>query len=187
MSYLCRVSIRCCGAGWKKLLYRTKPEDIAKLQVRKTGGQMVPLGTLVKADHSMGTLRVDRYNMFPAVRILGEGAPGVSSGQALHTMENLARKRCRQAWATNGRAWRTRKKRWADKVYLVFGMAVLIVVLILAAQYESWVDPIAVVTVVPLAVLGAVVGLMLQGMDHNLYTQVGLVLLAGLSAKTRSS
>jgi hydrophobe/amphiphile efflux-1 (HAE1) family protein len=176
------------GRTWQVMVqaegvYRSKPGDIAKLQVRNTEGQMVPLGTLVKADYSLGPLRVDRYNMFPAVRILGEGAPGVSSGQALRTMENLATEVLPPGMSYEWTGMAYQEKKVGGQVFLVFGMAVLIVVLILAAQYESWVDPIAVVTVVPLAVLGAVVGLMLRGMDNNLYTQVGLVLLVGLSAK----
>lgn len=163
--------------------YRSSPEDIARLQVRNLEGQMVPLGTLAKVRYSLGPLRIDRYNMFPAVRILGEPAAGVSSGQALKAMENVAKDNlplgAEYEWT--GMAYQEQKV--GGQAYMVFGLAIFIVVLILAAQYENWIDPIAVVAVVPLAVLGAVTGLMVRGMDNNLYTQVGLVLLVGLSAK----
>ncbi len=163
--------------------YRVDPKDIAQLQVRNLKGEMVPLGTLVKVDHSLTPLRIDRYNMFPAVRLLGEGAPGVSSGQALQTMENLAAEILPPGTGYEWTGMAYQEKKVGSQVIMVLAMAVLVVVLILAALYESWIDPIAVVTIVPLAVLGAIIGLTLRGMDNNLYTQVGLVLLVGLSAK----
>ncbi|MGB6064813.1 MAG: multidrug efflux RND transporter permease subunit [Desulfomonilaceae bacterium] len=163
--------------------YRADPKDIAQLQVRNLKGEMVPLGTLVKVDYSLTPLRIDRYNMFPAVRLLGEGAPGVSSGQALQAMENLAAEILPPGTGYEWTGMAYQEKKVGGQVFMVLAMAVLIVVLILAALYESWIDPIAVVTIVPLAVLGAIIGLTIRGMDNNLYTQVGLVLLVGLSAK----
>ncbi|MFH0959487.1 MAG: efflux RND transporter permease subunit, partial [Pseudomonadota bacterium] len=163
--------------------HRSTAGDIARLQVRNLEGQMVPLGTLAKIRYSLGPLRIDRYNMFSAIRILGEPAEGISSGQALKAMENLAEENLPigAGYEWTGMAYQEIKA--SGKVYMVFGMAIFIVVLILAAQYENWIDPIAVVAVVPLAVLGAVTGLLARGMDNNIYTQVGLVLLVGLSAK----
>jgi HAE1 family hydrophobic/amphiphilic exporter-1 len=163
--------------------FRASPEDIERLQVRNLSGEMVPLGTLIKAYFKVAPIRIDRYNMFPAIRLIGDSAPGVSSGQALKTMENLAAQilPAGMSYEWTGMAYQEAKV--SGQIFMVFGMAVLIVVLILAAQYESWVDPVAVVSVVPLAVLGAVTGLTLRGMDNNLYTQVGLVLLVGLSSK----
>ncbi|MFH0824391.1 MAG: multidrug efflux RND transporter permease subunit [Pseudomonadota bacterium] len=164
-------------------MFRADPDDIKRLQVRNIDGDMVPIGTLAKVDYNLGPLRIDRYNMFPAVHIMGEPAPGVSSGQALETMEDLAKQYLPPGAAYEWTGMAYQEKQVGGQVYMVFGMAILMVVLILAAQYESWVDPIAVVTVVPIAVLGAVIGLTIRGMDNNLYTQVGLVLLVGLSAK----
>ncbi len=176
------------GRTWQVMVqadakHRSTAGDIARLQVRNLEGQMVPLGTLAKIRYSLGPLRIDRYNMFSAVRILGEPADGVSSGQALKAMENLAQENLPigAGYEWSGMAYQEMKA--GGKVFMVFGMAIFIVVLILAAQYENWVDPIAVVAVVPLAVLGAITGLLVRGMDNNLYTQVGLVLLVGLSAK----
>jgi hydrophobic/amphiphilic exporter-1 (mainly G- bacteria), HAE1 family len=164
-------------------MFRSNPEDIRRLQVRNLDGEMVPIGTLAKVEYKLGPLRIDRYNMYPSIHIMGQGAPGVSSGQALQTMEHLAARNLPQGTRYEWTGMAYQEKLVGGQVYMVFGMAILMVVLILAAQYESWKDPIAVVAVVPLAVLGAVIGLTVRGMDNNLYTQVGLVLLVGLAAK----
>lgn len=176
------------GRTWQVMVqadakYRSSPSDIARLQVRNIEGQMVPMGTLAKIRYSLGPLRIDRYNMFPAIRILGGPGEGVSSGQALMAMENIADEVLPVGAGYEWTGMAYQEKRIGGQIYMVFGMAIFIVILILAAQYENWIDPIAVIAVVPLAVLGAVVGLMIRGMDNNLYTQVGLVLLVGLSAK----
>ncbi len=164
-------------------LFRSRPEDIKNLQVRNSDGHMLPLGTLIKADYSSSPLRIDRYNMFPAIRVIGEPAIGSSSGQAIQAMEALAAENLPSGTGYEWTGVAYQQKKIGGQVYLVFVLAVLIVVMILAAQYESWIDPIAVITVVPLAALGAVIGLALRGLDNSLYTQVGLVLLVGLSAK----
>ncbi|MDQ7782035.1 MAG: multidrug efflux RND transporter permease subunit [Desulfomonilaceae bacterium] len=163
--------------------FRTDPEDIKKLQVRNNRGEMVPIGTLAQVDLSTAPLRIDRYNMYPAIRVVGEGAPGVSSGQVMTAMENLAEENLPPGTGYEWTGVAFQQKKIGGQVFLVFAMAVLVVVMILAAQYETWIDPIAVVMVVPLAVLGAVIGLTIRGLDNSLYTQVGLVLLVGLSAK----
>ncbi len=144
---------------------------------------MVPIGTLATVKYSLSPLRIDRYNMYPAVHIMGGGAPGVSSGQALEAMEILAAQDLPPGTSYEWTGMAYQEKLVGGQVYMVFGMAILMVVLILAAQYQSWTDPIAVVAVVPLAALGAVIGLTIRGMDNNIYTQVGLVLLVGLAAK----
>jgi hydrophobic/amphiphilic exporter-1 (mainly G- bacteria), HAE1 family len=164
-------------------MFRSGPEDIKRLQVRNQDGEMVPIGTLARVEYSLGPLRIDRYNMYPAIHLMGGGAPGVSSGQALQAMEELAQRDLPPGTGYEWTGMAYQEKLVGGQVYMVFGMAILMVILILAAQYESWRDPIAVVAVVPLAVLGAVVGLTVRGLDNNLYTQVGLVLLVGLSAK----
>lgn len=164
-------------------LYRSSTDDIKTLQVRNLEGKMVPIGTLVKVDYSSGPLRVDRYNMFPSIRLVGQGSPGVSSGQVMQAMEDLAAKNLPSGAGYEWTGVAYQQKRIGGQVVWVFAMAILVVVMILAAQYENWIDPLAVVAVVPLAVLGAVVGLSIRGLDNSLYTQVGLVLLVGLSAK----
>ncbi len=163
--------------------YRARTEDIRRLEVRNQEGQMVPIGTLAKVRYATGPLRIDRYNMYPAIRVIGQAAPGVSSGQAMNAMEDLAAANLPSGTGYEWTGMAYQQKRIGGQVYMVFALAVMVVIMILAAQYESWIDPVAVVTVVPLAVLGAVIGLTLRGLDNSLYTQVGLVLLVGLSAK----
>ena len=163
--------------------FRMRPKDIETLQVRNLEGKMVPLGTIVKVADDLGPQRVDRFNMFPAARVFGETAPGVSSGRALELMEQLAATHLPYGMGYEWTGMAYQEKKTSGQMGLVVGLAVLVVVLILAAQYESWVDPAAVVLIVPLAVLGAVAALMIRSLDNNLYTQVGLVLLVGLAAK----
>jgi hydrophobe/amphiphile efflux-1 (HAE1) family protein len=164
-------------------MYRTKPDDITRLWVRNATGKMVPLGTLVKVEDALGPQRIDRYNMFPSARISGNPAPGISSGQALNMMEQIADTKLPQSMGYGWTGMSYQEKEAGSQAIVVFALAVVVVILILAAQYESWTDPFAVVLIVPLAILGAVVALIVRHMDNNLYTQVGLVLLVGLSAK----
>ncbi len=164
-------------------MFRSKPEDIARLQVRNSSGKMVPLGAMSKVDYSLGPLKVDRYNLYPTAKIMGNPAPGYSSGQALNEMDSLAKAALPVGMGYEWTAMAFQEKKAGGQAVLVFGLAIAVVLLILAAQYESWADPLAVVLVVPMAVLGAVVGLVIRQMDNNIYTQVGLVLLVGLSAK----
>lgn len=163
--------------------FRMRPLDIGRLQVRNTDGQMVPLGTIVKVEDSLGPQRIDRYNMYPSVRVIGEPVAGVSSGTALQVMEQIAEAKLPPGIGFEWTGVAYQEKKVKGQMGLVIGLAALVVVLILAAQYESWLDPLAVVLMVPLAVLGAVVALLVRQLDNNLYTQVGLVLLVGLAAK----
>jgi HAE1 family hydrophobic/amphiphilic exporter-1 len=163
--------------------FRRTPEDISQLYVRNTDGKMIPLGTIVKARYEIAPMRVDRYNLFPTAKVLGEPAQGYSSGQALGTMEKLATNVLPPGMSFEWTNMAYQEKKSAGKGTIVFVVAIFVVVLILAALYESWADPIAVVLIVPLAVLGSAVGLLIAGLDNNVYTQVGLVLLVGLSAK----
>jgi len=163
--------------------FRRNPEDISPLFLRNNDGKMIPLGTLVKAVYDVGPMRVDRYNLFPTSKILGENAPGYSSGQALGVMEQLAAKVLPPGMPFEWTNMVYEEKKAAGKASITFLAALLVVILILAALYESWADPIAVILIVPLAVLGASAGLLIGGMVNNFYTQVGLVLLVGLSAK----
>jgi hydrophobe/amphiphile efflux-1 (HAE1) family protein len=164
-------------------MFRRNPSDISRLFVRNTEGEMIPLGTVVNAKYEVGPMRVDRYNLFPTAKIIGGPAPGYSSGQALEVMEQLAAKELPQGMSYEWTNMAYQEKAASGKAGITFIAAIIAVILILAAQYESWTDPIAVVLVVPLAVLGATAGLLIAGLDNNIYTQVGLVLLVGLSAK----
>jgi hydrophobic/amphiphilic exporter-1 (mainly G- bacteria), HAE1 family len=163
--------------------FRSKPDDIARLQVRNRDGQMIPLGALAKIEDTLGPLKVDRYNLYPSAKVMGGPAPGYSSGQALQTMEGLARASLPVGMGYEWTAMAFQQQKAGSQAIVVFGLAIVVVLLILAAQYESWADPFSVVLVVPMAVLGAVIALVVRHMDNNVYTQVGLVLLVGLSAK----
>jgi HAE1 family hydrophobic/amphiphilic exporter-1 len=164
-------------------MFRRTPEDISQLFVRNSEGKMIPLGTIINARYEVGPMRVDRYNLFPTSKVMGENAPGYSSGQALGIMEQLATKVLPPGMAFEWTNMAYQEKKAAGKATITFIAAILVVILILAAMYESWADPIAVILIVPLAVLGAAAGLLIGGMDNNVYTQVGLVLLVGLAAK----
>ena len=163
--------------------FRADPEDIAKLKTRSASGAMVPLGSLVDIRRTTGPDRVVRYNMFPAAEINGDTAPGFSSGQAIATMEGLARK-----VLPSGMSFE-----WTDLTYqqviagntalFIFPLCVLFVFLLLAAQYESWVLPLAIILIVPMCLLCAIAGIWLRGMDNNILTQVGFVVLVGLACK----
>ena len=163
--------------------FRSKPEDILRLQVRNKDGKMLPLGAMATVRDSVGPLKVDRYNLYASAKVMGAPAPGYSSGQALNSMEKLAKIKLPVGMGYEWTAMAYQEKKTGNQAVVVFGLAILVVLLILAAQYESWADPFSVVLVVPMAVLGAVIALLIRHMDNNIYTQVGLVLLVGLSAK----
>jgi hydrophobic/amphiphilic exporter-1 (mainly G- bacteria), HAE1 family len=163
--------------------FRYRPDQIALLQVRTTKGDMVPLGSLLKVKESMGPERVIRYNLYPAASLNGAGAAGVSSGEAMALVEDMIAHKRPQGIGFEWTALSFQERRAAGTAGLVFALALTVVYLILAALYESWITPLAVILSIPLAVLGAMLGLLSRGMDNNIYTQVGLVLLVGLGAK----
>jgi HAE1 family hydrophobic/amphiphilic exporter-1 len=163
--------------------FRSSPEDIKRLDVRKPDGSMVPLGSLMNIRESMGADRVIRYNIFPAAVVQGQPAPGISSGEALKVVESMAEAKLPPGTTYEWTALSYQEKLVGNQAIIVFAMALLVVYLILAALYESWFIPLSVIFSIPLAVLGAMGGLMYRGMDNNIYTQVGLVLLVGLGAK----
>jgi hydrophobe/amphiphile efflux-1 (HAE1) family protein len=157
--------------------------DIGQLQVRSSFGEMVPLSSLATLRNDSGPARVVRYNMFPAVELQGQAAPGVSSGDALATMEQLAAKTLPQGMGFEWTGLAFQEKAAGSSSTLIFLVAVLFVFLVLAAQYEALTLPLAVILIVPMCILAALFGVMLRGMDNNILTQVGLVVLVGLAAK----
>jgi multidrug efflux pump len=165
--------------------YRMKIEDIGNLEVRNGKGERVPLRTLVEVTADSGPAIVNHYNLFPSAEINGNTAPGVSSGQAIAIMDNLGKT---ELPSTMGFEWTelTYQQLLADKdpfTKLAFPLAVVFVVLVLAAQYESLTLPLAIVLIVPMCLLAAITGLWLMKMDNNIFTQIGLVVLIGLAAK----
>ena len=163
--------------------FRVKPEDIRQLDVRNDAGDMVPLGTLVTVDEILGPQTVLRYNLFPSASITGEAAAGYSSGQALNLMEQLADTKLPSAMGFEWTGMSYQEKQVGSEAILVFALAIVLVFLVLAAQYESWAMPAAVILVVPLALLGTIGALVAREFDNNVYTQIGIVLLIGLASK----
>jgi HAE1 family hydrophobic/amphiphilic exporter-1 len=163
--------------------FRVDQQDINRLRVRSSTGALVPLGTLVEMREITGPDLVQRYNMYTSVPLQGNAAPGVSSGTALDIMEQLARETLPQGMSFEWTELAYQERQTGSTATLIFGLSVLFVFLVLAAQYESWSLPLAIILVVPMAVLSALVGVMLRGMDNNILTQIGLVVLVGLAAK----
>ena len=163
--------------------FRIEARDIRSLEVRNAAGEMVPIGTLVSVDRIIGPQTILRYNLYPAASITGAAAPGNSSGQALNLMEQLASQKLPSSMGFEWTGMSYQEKQVGSEAIMVFALAIVLVFLVLAAQYESWSNPAAVIMVVPLAVLGTVVALLMKGTANNVYTQVGVVLLIGMASK----
>ncbi len=163
--------------------YRLSPEDIQSLYVRNKREEMVPLGTLLKVQRMLGSELVTRYNLYPAAPVFGASAPGFSSGQALNLMEQVAKHTLPQGMSSDWTATAYQEKQVGSQAYFIYVLAIVLVFLVLAAQYESWTNPAAVILVVPMALVGVILALIIRGFDNNLYTQVGLVLMIALASK----
>lgn len=164
--------------------FRARTADIRRLEVRNNSGQMIPLGTLVSVDKTLGPQLINRYNMYPAAAINGSAASGYSSGEALTLMEQMAKAKLPQSMGFEWTGMSYQEKATGSQAIFIFMLAVVFVYLVLCAQYESWSIPIAVVLSVPLALLGTVIAVAVRGMDVNVYSQIGIVLLVALSCKT---
>jgi multidrug efflux pump subunit AcrB len=164
--------------------FRAQAHDIKKLQVRNQQGQMIPLGSLVTIHGQSGPVAVMRYNMYSSAAILGNTVPGVSSGEAIRRMEAIADRQLPRG--TMARDWTELtylQKNAGNTAAFVFGLAVLFVFLVLAAQYESWSLPLAVILVVPMCLLCSITVVTLAGLEVNIFTQIGFVVLVGLASK----
>src|SRR5262249_55236126 len=144
---------------------------------------MIPLGTVVKITPAVGPSLISLYNLYPAATVIGLPAPGFSSGEAIRLMEQIAAQTLPPGMGTEWTAMSYQEKVVGGQIYYVFALAVLLVYLVLAGQYESWYAPIAVVLAVPLSLIGPMAVLTALKIDNNLYTQIGLILLIALSAK----
>jgi HAE1 family hydrophobic/amphiphilic exporter-1 len=163
--------------------YRLEPDDIGRLFTRSLSGEMVPIGTLTNVSYTTGPALVSLYNLYPTAAVNGRAAPGFSSGQALTLMEQMASHTLPPDMGYEWTGMSYQEKKVGGQAGLVFALSVLVVFLVLAAQYESWTNPAAVILVVPLALLGVVVGSMARRFDSNVYTQIGIVLLIALASK----
>ncbi len=164
--------------------YRMKPEDIGKVYVRSTTtNAMIPLSAITKVKNVVGPEQVERFNGFVAAKVMGDSKPGISSGDAIKIVEEVANATLPDGYgiAWTGQAYQ--EKRTSGSSLHAFGFAIVMVFLILAAQYEKWSLPIAVVMAVPFALIGALTAIWLRGMPNDIYFQIGLVVLIGLASK----
>ena len=166
--------------------FRNTPESIRKLQLRSGSGEMMPLGAIADVKPTFGPQSITRFQQYPSIKILGGAAPGFSSGQALGIMEEMADEKLggNLSFAWSELSFQEKEASKGGGTSLIFAFAILMVYLVLAAQYESWSIPISVVLSVPTALLGAVLAVSLRAYDNNVYTQIGIVLLIGLSTKS---
>jgi HAE1 family hydrophobic/amphiphilic exporter-1 len=162
---------------------RDEIRDIVNLKTRNDKGQMVPIGSVAQFRDITGPYRVPRYNLYPAAEVQGSVLPGYSTGYALAAMEKLAADRLPDGFGFDWTDLAYQQKLAGNTGLLVFGASIVFVFLVLAAQYESWSLPLAVILIVPMCLLAAVSGLLLRGMDVNILAQVGFVVLVGLAAK----
>ena len=167
--------------------YRSKPEDIAKIYVRARNGQsesMIPLNTVVTTEHTSGPDPVTHFNGFNTAFVLGAAAPGYSSGQALDALERAAQETLvPQGYGIDWSGTSYQERTAGSQSIFAFAFGLLMVLLVLAAQYESWTVPFAVILAVPFGVFGALSAVWLRGMTNDIYFQIGLITLIGLSAK----
>ena len=163
--------------------FRLHVNDLRNLTVRNNAGSMIPLGTLVKIEPVSGPSLISLYNLYPSASIVGIPARGYSTGQATKLMEEIAARTLPPHVGYEWSAMSYQEKLVGNQMYLVFAMALLLVYLVLAGQYESWYRPLAVILAVPISLLGPVATLCVLHIDNNLYTQIGIVLLIALSAK----
>jgi hydrophobe/amphiphile efflux-1 (HAE1) family protein len=162
---------------------RQRIRDVLKIRVRNSNGDTVPLGSFTTVDNISGPYRVPRYNLYPAAEIDGAAAPGYSQGQAIAIMGKLAAETLPQGYATEWTTLAFQQIRAGNTATFAFLLAVVFVFLVLAAQYESLTLPLAVIMIVPMCLVAAIAGVILRGMDNNILTQVGFVVLIGLAAK----
>lgn len=163
--------------------FRMHPEDIGRLKVRNMAGEMIPLSALLTIQHSSGPDRVMHYNSFPSADISGGPAPGYSFGQATAAIERIMTETLPSGMAFEWTELAYQEKQAGNTAMYIFPLSVLLAFLILAAQYNSWSLPLAVLLIAPMALLSAIVGVWLTGGDNNIFTQIGFVVLVGLAAK----
>ena len=163
--------------------FRRSLDDIANLYVASKQGQLVPLGALLKINPTLGTELVTRYNLYPAANLFGAAAPGFSSGQALNLIEQVAKNTLPGGMAYDWTSISYQEKLVGNQIYIIFALSITLVFLVLAAQYENWFHPAAVILTVPMALVGILIALRVRGFPVDLYTQIGLVLMVALAAK----
>jgi multidrug efflux pump len=176
------------GQAWQVLVsadapYRKSPNDIGQMYVRSSNGDMVPVSAFAEVKYSSGPDTLDRFNNLPAVKVFGQGAPGISSGQALAAVEELAAKSLPEGFTLDWSGASFQEMNSEDNSIIALGLAVVMVFLILAALYERWSLPLSVLLALPFGTFGALAAVTLRGFSNDVYFQIGLVTLLGLAAK----
>jgi hydrophobe/amphiphile efflux-1 (HAE1) family protein len=163
--------------------FRASAENISQLKVRNTQGEMVPLGSVLKVKQSYGPDQVTHYNAYPSADINGAAAPGVSAGEAVRTIEELAAQTVPNGIGFEWTELTYQQKLAGNTAIFVFPLCVLLVFLVLAAQYESWSLPLVIILIVPMCLFSAIMGVWITHGDNNVFTQIGLLVLVGLACK----
>jgi multidrug efflux pump subunit AcrB len=163
--------------------HRLDAKDVLKIRVRGTGGETVPLGSFTTVEDVSGPYRVPRYNLYPAAELDGSPAPGYSQGQAIDLMQKLAAETLPPGFTFEWTTLAYQQLRAGNTALFAFLLAVVFVFLVLAAQYESLTLPLAVILIVPMCLIASITGVVWRGMDNNILTQVGFIVLIGLAAK----
>lgn len=176
------------GRTWQVIVqadtsFRNQVDDVQRLQVRNAAGRMVPLGSLVTVRMISQPTSLSRYNMHPAAAVMGNLAPGISTGQGIELMEAVARQELPGNMSFEWTEIALLERQSTNTGLWVFGLSVVFVLLVLAALYESWTLPLAVILVMPMCVLSSIAGVAWAGMDVNVFTQIGFVVLIGLASK----
>ncbi|HEY7085892.1 MAG TPA: multidrug efflux RND transporter permease subunit [Hyphomicrobiaceae bacterium] len=163
--------------------FRVDPKDVLKIRVRNASGETVPIGSFSSVRDISGPYRVPRYNLYPAAELDGAPAPGYSQGQAIELMQKLANETLPSGFSYEWTTLAYQQLRAGSTAAFAFVLAVVFVFLVLAAQYESLTLPLAVILIVPMCLIASITGVILRGMDNNILTQVGFIVLIGLAAK----
>jgi multidrug efflux pump subunit AcrB len=163
--------------------FRTNSKDILKIRVRNSTGDTVPLGTFTTVHDVSAPSRVPRYNLYPAAELDGAAAPGYSQGQAIDLMQELAAETLPQGFSYEWTELAYQQIKAGNTAAFAFALGVVFVFLVLAAQFESLTLPLAVILIVPMSLIASITGVIMRGMDNNILTQVGFIVLIGLAAK----
>lgn len=163
--------------------FRLDAADVLRIKVRNDEGNMVPIGSVAEVKDVAGPARVPRYNLYPSAALIGDSAAGKSTGEAMATMERLADEILPEGIGYEWTEIAFQQKQAGNTAVIAFILAVVFVFLLLAAQYESWILPLAIILIVPMCLLSSISGLSLAGMDNNILTQIGFVVLIGLASK----
>src|SRR6202034_199901 len=163
--------------------FRQTPDQIARLKVRNMSGQMVPIGSVATLHDETAPYRIPRYNLYPAADVLGAAAPGVASGTAMARMEVLAKQVLPAGFSVEWTELSHQQQQQGIPTIAIFAASAVFVFLVLAAQYESWKLPLAIVLIVPMCLLASATGLRTRGMPIDILAQIGFVVLVGLAAK----